>query len=86
VGWRAEGATEEAKAAEALGPCLVETEGGEGARAVVDSVALMAAVGKEAARVAVAMGVATGEGGREAVVMEVVGWEAGWEAAEKAAG
>jgi len=60
VGWRAEGATEEAKAAEALGPCLVETEGGEGARAVVDSVALMAAVGKEAARVAVAMGVATG--------------------------
>jgi hypothetical protein len=30
VGWRAEGATEEAKAAEALGPCLVDTEGGEG--------------------------------------------------------
>ena len=86
MGWRAEGATEEAKAAEALGPCLVDTEGGEGARAVVDSVALKAAVGKEAARVAVAMGVATGEGGREAVVMEVVGWEAGWEAAEKAAG
>ena len=60
MGWRAEGATEEAKAAEALGPCLVDTEGGEGARAVVDSAALMAAEGKEAARVAVAMGVASG--------------------------
>ena len=34
MGWRAEGATEEAKAAEALGPCLVDTEGGEGETAM----------------------------------------------------